>query len=244
MGHRVVCLFLHVVALLCTVPALAEGECGSAPDSKACSSRGSPAVAPILMQKGILHHKSDASSVEIRDIAKTIQKLDANQADMKKELEPLKEGVKDIQRAHTGQAKPGSTKAEQDTLLDKQSLAQRYIAGQDIRLTEVSSSAKESAAKTKMQQYHTISAPLIGPGQASMANDYDLSMADKVAVGTLDFVATGAHTEYCKSWLRNGNGFICEFGAIFLGLLICTPLIALSIAAFAGIVSGFKSLHH
>jgi hypothetical protein len=98
-------------------------------------------------------------------------------------------------------------------------------------------------------RHRVISGALIGPvgfGQA----DYEVSMADKVAVGTLDFAATGAHVEYCKSWMHNSkysfvnnNSFLCEFGAIFLGLLVCTPIVALSVAAFWGIVSGLKSVH-
>merc|ERR1719454_1402447 len=93
------------------------------------------------------------------------------------------------------------------------------------------------------RRHRMISAAVIGPagGQASMAHEFDLALTDKLAVGTLDFVATGAHTEYCKSWLHN-NSFLCEFGTVFLGLLVCTPLVALSVAAFWGIVSGLKSI--
>merc|ERR1719240_1063196 len=92
------------------------------------------------------------------------------------------------------------------------------------------------------RRHRIISAAVIGPagGQASMTHENDLALTDKLAVGTLDFVATGAHTEYCKSWLSN-NSFLCEFGTVFLGLLVCTPLVALSVAAFWGIVSGLKS---
>merc|ERR1719327_1407021 len=75
------------------------------------------------MQKGILHHRSQSeingatSSVdEIRDIARTIGMLDANPADVKKELNVLEEGLKEIQHTHsvTG-AMEGISKRHQHT---------------------------------------------------------------------------------------------------------------------------------
>jgi len=108
--------------------------------------------------------------------------------------------------------------------------------------------ADTQATTNSGQHHHHIPAALFGPaaGQALMTHDAgmdDLGMIDKVAVGSLDFAATGGSTAYCKSWLRN-HGFLCEFGAIFLGLLVCTPILALSVAAFWGIVTGLKSVNN
>jgi hypothetical protein len=106
-----------------------------------------------------------------------------------------------------------------------------------------SSKALPEAVTDKGQ--HVIPAALIGPagGQAFMTHDAEMRMIDKVAVGSLDFVATGAHKEYCKGWLRD-HGYLCEFSSILLSLLICTPLVALSVAACFGIVSGLKSVNN
>jgi hypothetical protein len=88
------------------------------------------------------------------------------------------------------------------------------------------------------QRHRIIPAAMMGPAGGMSHEDL---LSDEMAVGALDFVATGAHTEYCRDWLK--NSWMCEFGTIFLGLMICTPILALSVAAFWGIVTGLKSVN-
>lgn len=239
MERRLSLLLCQGVACLLTIRGTAATAAAAV---EACDSRGASTAGSVLLQK--------ASGVQRRSVPEEAESVPLA-------LEHRTEAVKASTAAQhgaslaavaTGKAKVEAAKAVAEKVKAAPKAAKS--ATESVKAAPEAVKAAPEVAKVlkaatdSRQHHHVIPAAPIGPagGQAMMSHDADPGIIDEVAVGSLDFLATGGNKEYCKSWLHN-HGFLCDFGAIFLGLLVCTPILALSVAAFWGIVSGLKSVH-